>query len=233
MSEAMEKVQGIEHLAVFPLPLVLLPNELLPLHIFEPRYRQMFQDIELERNLFGISFFDGQDAFTETPPIGSIGCVAEVRDVQKTPDERSNILTVGIIRYRLLEYIDSGAPYLTAKIVFFEDADEDQNLVRSAADEIFELFERIAKAAFRLSGNRGNFPEIQRAEPEPMSFLVAAAFNLDNELKYRLTEMTSTIERFERLKEILIPATTKMEESSDINKSAQTNGHSKTKIDIP
>ncbi|MDQ3042945.1 MAG: peptidase, partial [Acidobacteriota bacterium] len=47
MSEALEKVSGIKHLPLFPLPLVLLPNELLPLHIFEPRYRQMLKDIAL------------------------------------------------------------------------------------------------------------------------------------------------------------------------------------------
>ena len=233
MSDALEKVHDIEHLAIFPLPLVLLPNELLPLHIFEPKYRQMLQDIELERNLFGVSFFDGQEAFVEDPAVGSIGCVAEVRDVQTMPDERSNILTSGMIRYRLLEYIDTGSPYLTAKIDFFEDIETDETLTRPAADEVFELFKRIAKAAFRLSGNRGSFPEIQRAAPEQLSFLVAAAFNLDSELKYKMIEMTSTIERLDRLKEILIPAVTKMEESADINKAAQTNGHSKTNIDLP
>lgn len=233
MSEAFEKVSGIESLAIFPLPLVLLPNELLPLHIFEPKYRQMLQDVQLERNLFGVGFFDGQDPFVEKPQIGSIGCVAEIREVQTMPDLRSNILTAGVIRFRLLEYVDDGTPYLTAKIEFFEDVVENEELTQLTADEVFELFERIAKAAFKLSGNRGNFPQIQRADPEPMSFLVAAAFNLENELKYKMLEITSTIERLESLMEILVPAAVKMEESADIHKAAQTNGHSKKKIDIP
>ncbi len=233
MSEELEDLLGIDRLAVFPLPLVLLPHELLPLHIFEPRYLQMLKDIELERNFFGVSFFDGQEVFVDRPPVGSTGCVAEVRDIQTMPDQRSNILTAGLMRYRLVEYIEVGAPYLTAKIHFFEDVEEDKKFTQIKANEIFELFERIAKAAFRLSGNRGNFPAIQRAEPEQLSFLVAAAFNLDNELKYKMLEMTSTVERLDRLKDILVPALTKIEESVDINKAAQTNGHSKTKIDIP
>lgn len=233
MSEAFEKVSGIERLPIFPLPLVLLPNEILPLHIFEPKYRQMLQDVQLENNLFGVSFFDGQDPFIDTPPLNSIGCVTEVREVQTMPDLRSNILTAGIIRYRLLEYIDDDTQYLNAKINFFEDIEEDEELTQSTADEVFELFERIAKAAFRLSGNRGNFPKIQRADPEPLSFLVAAAFNLENEMKYKMLEITSTLERLERLKEILIPAVVKMEESAETHKAAQTNGHSKTKIDPP
>jgi len=233
MSEAFEKVSGIEHLAIFPLPLVLLPHEVLPLHIFEPKYRQMLQDAQLGRNLFGVSFFNGQDPFIEKPEAGSIGCVAEIRDVQTMQDLRSNILTAGVIRYRMLEYIDEGTPYLTAKVEFFEDDSEDDGLLQQLAGEVFELFERIAKAAFKLSGNRGNFPQIQRADPEPMSFLVAAAFNLENELKYKMLKMTSTIERLESLMEILVPAAVKMEESADIHKAAQTNGHSKKKIDIP
>ncbi len=45
MSEAKQKVAGISHLPIFPLPLVMLPNEMLPLHIFEDRYRQMLTDV--------------------------------------------------------------------------------------------------------------------------------------------------------------------------------------------
>src|SRR4028118_117394 len=82
MSEALEKVSGIRHLPLFPLPLVLLPNELLPLHIFEPRYRQMLKDVALRKNMFGVSFFNPQESFIEKPTAGSVGCVAEVREAQ-------------------------------------------------------------------------------------------------------------------------------------------------------
>src|SRR4029079_8598874 len=112
MSEASEKIIGIKHLPVFPLPLVLLPNELLPLHIFEPRYRQMLKDVEQDKRLFGVSFFDPESSTAEKPSLGTIGCVAEVRDVQMLPDGRSNILAIGVIRYRLLDYIEAGEKYL-------------------------------------------------------------------------------------------------------------------------
>src|SRR5918993_4888160 len=98
MSEAFDKSVGIEHLPIFPLPLVLMPYELLPLHIFEPRYRQMLKDIELRRNLFGINFFEPQSEYDEKPKPGAVGCVAEVRQSQTLPDERSNIVTFGLIR---------------------------------------------------------------------------------------------------------------------------------------
>ena len=101
MSEESEKVFGVKYLPIFPLPVVLLPNELLPLHIFEPRYRQMIKDVQIGNKLFGVSYLD--PGKTERPPIGSIGCTTEIREIQPLEDERSNILTFGIIRYRIDE----------------------------------------------------------------------------------------------------------------------------------
>ena len=232
MSDASEKVTGIKHLPIFPLPLVLLPNDLLPLHIFEPRYRQMLKDVALDKNMFGVSFFNPTEDFVEKPAAGSVGCVAEVRESQTLADGRSNVLTIGIIRYRLIDYIDAGDPYLLGDVEFFEDEAEDAQLLNPLADEVFVLFRRIARAAHKLSGERGIFPDVQQTEPEALSFLVTAAFNLEPDLKYQLLETRSTIERLERLKEILVQTVGKMEESAEIHKIAKTNGHSKKKIDL-
>jgi Lon protease-like protein len=232
MSEASEKVAGIRHLPLFPLPLVLLPNELLPLHIFEPRYRQLLKDIGLEKNLFGVSYFNQEETLAEKPPVDSVGCVAEVREIQTMPDGRSNILSVGVIRYRLLEYVDTGDPYFVGDVEFFEDDEEDALVLQPLADEVFRLFKRVAKAAHKLSGERGRFPDIPQAEPQALSFLVTAAFNFEPDMKYKMIETRSTIERLERLREILKQTVGKMEESADIHKISQTNGHSKKKIDF-
>jgi ATP-dependent Lon protease len=109
MSEALEKVSGIVELPIFPLPLVLLPNEMLPLHIFEPRYRQMLEDVSSAKNIFGVSYFDNEVEF-ERPAVESIGCAAEIRRSQTLPDGRSNILTNGVVRYRILNYVDLWKP---------------------------------------------------------------------------------------------------------------------------
>jgi Lon protease-like protein len=232
MSEAFEKVESLKHIPLFPLPLVLLPGEVLPLHIFEPRYRQMLDDIESERNLFGITLFEPGGSVRDRPEPGSVGCVAEVREVQPLPDQRSNIITQGLIRYSIVDYVDLGTPYLTAEVRFFEDDEEDDKEVAQTSDEIFGLFERVARAAFDLSGNRGKLPEIQKSDPERLSFVITAAFNLENEIKYELIKMTSTLERFGRLKAILESAVGRMEDSAAIHKIAQTNGHTNTKIDL-
>lgn len=232
MSDALKKIIGIRHLPIFPLPLVMLPNELLPLHIFEDRYRAMLRDLENTRNLFGVTLFDPADSEDDRPTAGSVGCVAEIRESESLPDGRSNILVLGVVRFKLIEYVDAGEPYLVGDVEFFEDDPVKKSVVDPMADQVFALFERMANAAFKLSGSRGRLPEIQRADPEPMSFLITAAFNFENELKYRLLEMTSTVERLTKLKEILDQTVDQMESRADIHSAAQTNGHSNKKPDI-
>lgn len=231
MSESTEKVFGIKYLPIFPLPIVLFPNELLPLHIFEPRYRQMLQDIQVGNNFFGISFVNNEESDGEKPEIGSVGCVAEVREVQTLEDGRSNILTVGIIRYEIEDFIDLDTPYLTAKVSFFEDFEEDETILNPLANKVFELFKRIASAAQELSGIR-QLEELPQAEPQMLSFLIATAFNLPTELKVELLKSRSTILRLEKLEDVLNQSVTQVEESAKINKIAKTNGHTNKKIDL-
>jgi ATP-dependent Lon protease len=232
MSDASEKVLGIKQLPIFPLPVVLMPSELLPLHIFEEKYRQMLKDVELQKNLFGLSYFDPQETFAERPAPGTVGCVAEINDVQMLPDGRSNILTMGIIRYRITEYVQTDAPYLVAEVEFFEDEKEEGARLNELSDEVFSLFKRVAKAAHKISGQRGEFPDIPQAEPEQLSFLISSAFNLENDLKYRMLETRSTTERLENMRDILKNAVKQIEDSAEIHKISQTNGHSKKKINL-
>src|SRR5215216_1179354 len=109
MSEALDKVRGVRELPIFPLPLVLFPGVPLPLHIFEERYRRMLVDVTSSHRLFGLPFMS-EDAPGGRPPDGHVGSVAEVVEVQPLPDGRSNILTVGVVRYRLESYVDEGEP---------------------------------------------------------------------------------------------------------------------------
>jgi Lon protease-like protein len=125
MSEALDKVRGVRELPLFPLQAVLFPGMPMPLHIFEPRYRKMLADIRAGDNLFGLSYFDSAASENEIPAAGHIGCVAEVTETQALPDGRSNVLTVGVIRYRVEAYVERGDPYLVVRPNFFEDDDQD------------------------------------------------------------------------------------------------------------
>jgi Lon protease-like protein len=232
MSDGLDKVRGLRHLPLFPLPLVLLPGEVLPLHIFEDRYRQMLKDIGEQRNLFGLPYFEPEGAYIERPATGTVGCVAEVKETETFPDGRSNLLTAGVVRFRINDYVESGDPYFVGDVEYFEDEPADPELIEPLAADVFQLFERIAKAAFKIGGSRGRFPEIHRTDPESMSFLITAAFNFENDKKYRLVEMTSTIERLSELKEVLDRSVEQMEENADLQAVSRHNGHSKKKIDL-
>src|SRR3954447_16141490 len=136
MSEAMDKVRGLRELPIFPLPVVLFPGMPMPLHIFEERYRKMLSDIRAGNNLFGLSYFDPAASDREVPPAGHIGCVAEVAETQALPDGRSNILAVGVVRYEMESYLESGDLYLVGRPRYFEDEDEENPVLPSQAHDV-------------------------------------------------------------------------------------------------
>jgi ATP-dependent Lon protease len=232
MSEAIDKVRGVTELPLFPLPVVLFPGVPLPLHIFEPRYRQMLADIRVTNNLFGVAYFDPANTTNDVPQAGHVGCVAEVTELQGLPDGRSNILTLGVIRFRIESYVESGEPYLVAKMTYFEDDDEDDTMLAGPTREVAETFTRIAQAVRTINDERSSLPDITNTEPQKLSFLVAAAMELDAEVKQELLELRSTYERLERLRVMLLLAVKGYEERARIHELAKGNGHGGKRIEI-
>ena len=232
MSEAIDKVRGVTELPLFPLPVVLFPGVPLPLHIFEPRYRQLLLDIRITNNLFGVAYFDPASATTDMPQAGHVGCVAEVSETQVLPDGRSNIMTLGVIRFRLESYVETGDPYLVAKVSYFEDEDEDEATLAGPTKEVAETFTRIAQAVRTINDERSTLPDITDTEPQKLSFLVAAAMELEAEVKQELLELRSTFERLERLRVMLSLAVKGYEERARIHELAKSNGHGGKRIEI-
>ena len=232
MSEASDMVSGVSELPLFPLAIVLFPGVPLPLHIFEPRYRQMLEDIQAGDSLFGLSYFEASTTPREMPPVGSIGCVAKVTDTQAFPDGRSNILTVGLIRYRIEEYVERGNPYLVARVSYFEDEDENNEALQERSREVAETFTRIARAVRIINDERAHLPNITGTEPERLSFLVAAAMEVEIDVKQELLELRSTSERLRRLRDILTRAVSGYEERARVHELAKGNGHSGKKIEL-
>src|SRR5450432_661220 len=122
-----------ETLPLFPLGTVLYPGLLLPLHIFEERYRQLVRDL-LETSgpqHFGVvairkgreTGIDGISALYE------IGCTATLRQVAKHPDGRFDLVTVGTQRFRLAE-LDHSRPYLQGQVDLLAEDTGDQGAAR-------------------------------------------------------------------------------------------------------
>jgi ATP-dependent Lon protease len=232
MTEAMDRVRGVRELPLFPLAVVLFPGVPLPLHIFEARYRQMLTDIRVSSNFFGLSYFDSSNSEKDIPPTGHVGCVAEVTETQALPDGRANILTVGLIRYRVEEYVERGDPYLVAQVGFFEDEEEADELLSESSREVAETFTRIARAVRIINDERASLPDISDTEPQRLSFLVAAAMEIETEIKQELLELRSTCERLRRLRDMLARAVSSYEERARVHELAKGNGHSGRKIEL-
>jgi len=232
MNEALNKVRGLRELPIFPLPVVLFPGMPMPLHIFEPRYRKMLSDIRAGDNLFGLSYFDTGSSDSEVPPAGHIGCVAEVTETQALPDGRSNVLAVGVVRYEVESYVERGDSYLVVRANYFEDDDEDEAALAPRAREVAAMFMRVANAIRIINDERGNLPDISDTEPQKLSFLVAAAMEIEVEQKQELLELRSTAERLNRLRDVLARVVKGYEERARLHSIAKGNGHGGKKIEV-
>src|ERR1700742_376844 len=107
-------------LPIFPLPLVLFPGQLLPLHIFEERYKLMVKHISEGDKLFGVNLIEPEPGRSETDITERIGCDAEISLAVPVEEGRINIAVVGRNRYRILRYIDD-LPYHVGEIEYFSD----------------------------------------------------------------------------------------------------------------
>jgi Lon protease-like protein len=232
MSEALDKVRGVRELPLFPLPVVLFPGMPMPLHIFEPRYRQMLTDIRAGDSLFGLSYFDAGASGREVPPAGHVGCVAEVTETQSLPDGRSNVLAVGVIRYRVEDYVEREDPYLVVRVSYFEDEDESGQQVLDSSRDVATMFMRVANSIRIINDERGNLPDITETEPQRLSFLVAAAMELEAEKKQELLELRSTSARLDRLRDSLARVVKNYEERARLHSIAKGNGHGGKHVDV-
>lgn len=119
----------LETLPLFPLGTVLLPGALMPLHIFEPRYRQLTTDLvtgAVPGRTFGVVAvrpgWHTKDGVAEA--VYDVGCSAELLDAQRRPEGQFNVVTRGMRRFRLLEIDPTAAPYLTATVDWLPDVAE-------------------------------------------------------------------------------------------------------------
>jgi Lon protease-like protein len=112
---------------IFPLPkTVMLPGEVLPLHIFEPRYRTMLHDALSSNRIIGIVELDaaaGEPASDEPPPVHPVGCVGMVGQHHQLKDGRSLIWLVGLERLVIRQELETSKPYRMARVSYLPTPD--------------------------------------------------------------------------------------------------------------
>jgi uncharacterized protein len=181
-------------LPLFPLGTVLVPGLVMPLHVFEPRYRVLVQAlIELPESAprhFGVvAIRSGQETEgTRVPELYEVGCTAELREVTPYSDGRFDIVSVGHLRFRLAGLDPAaGTPYHTGLVEFLEEDDGNGDLTGLAEGVAL----RFAAYRERLRVEQAGVP----TDPRVLSYLVAAAAVLDLPVRQRLLEAPTTADR--------------------------------------
>lgn len=190
-------------LALFPLPdVVLFPGCLLPLHIFEPRYREMVADCLENDTSFGILNVDPK---TRDP--AKVGCSADILEVQKLPDGRMNILTMGRNRFRVLDW-KYDRSYLIGVVAWIEDrdAEEEGDDLDVLAKQMRQLLQDVVRLSAKLADKNVEFPDDLPTAPQELSFWVAGSFPGLPDEQQTLLEMRETSARLRREAEILSSA---------------------------
>ncbi len=183
-------------LPLFPLNLVLFPGMVLPLHIFEPRYRRMIADCQEQERPFGIVLVkpDSQPLQEEPYPVGTM---AEIRDLNRLEDGRFLLMAVGLQRFRILSQ-HRQKPYLSGIVETFEDMAEPADALMASAKQAQSLFstylEMLLKAANETEHNISSYlPN----PPEALSHFIAYFLDIQDEQKQHWLELTSTTQRLQ------------------------------------
>ena len=196
-------------IGLFPLALVLAPTERVPLHIFEPRYKELIGECIAGAEPFGLLLEDDSGR-------RDIGTLANVREVVHMFDDgRMNILVEGRDRFRVTEWTD-GRSFPTAEVEPLEDED-DVLPEATAAEDALVLFRQLADVA-----------DAEIEEPDGASgsiaFEIAAHVDFGTQPKQELLELRSERVRLQRLTELLEQALAAMTREREIRERAATNG---------
>jgi len=200
-----------ERIPLFPLNVVLLPGADLPLHIFEPRYRQMVRQCLDEKSEFGM-------LLALPKGVVHVGCTAEIIDVVKRySDGRMDILTMGRAPFRVVNLFD-GNPLLEGEVDYLEDSETPSN--PRLRRELVELYEACHTLIF------GDYPKnLENSVSEILSYVVAGTLPMDLLWKQQILELRSEADREERLVAYLREWAPHLQKTEVMRQRAGGNGH--------
>jgi len=202
----------VRELPLFPLPLVLLPTEVVPLHIFEERYKEMIGLCVSEQRDFGIVWMSESE-------LKDVGCTATVAEVlERMDDGRMNILVRGGTPFRLLERQEHHSyPAGTVELLDDEPAAEQEDRGAEARERYADLLETLSEAR----------PE-QAALAELSSYEMAATVDIDLDIKQGLLELRSEGARLRLLARLFKAGVKSVARAREVADRASGNG----KVDV-
>lgn len=203
-----------DYLPLFPLDVVLFPEMVLPLHIFEERYKEMIAECLQGDSPFGV-------LYSHKDTVETIGCTAEIRQVLKRyPDGRLDLVAVGQKRFQV-SFFDSERAYLRASVELLPDSVGDRGPSEELARRTLDLYAQ----ASRLMGEDDREEFSPESSLRGLAFKLASSLHLQNAIRQRILEARSENQRLEELAEhlsALIPRLTERQKSAKL---AGSNGH--------
>jgi ATP-dependent Lon protease len=210
-------------LPLFPLPLVLFPGVPLPLHIFEPRYRQLLADCLAADHEFGV-IFRPEGVAERDLPSGHVGCVARIENSERLPDGRANILIRGGERFALERFIDAPHPYHVGETTPYVDTAEPIASLTPISERVRMLFGRVGTAARALADDPDSLPPLPD-DPTMLAYAIAALIDMDPPSRQRLLASRSAGDRLRQIESLLSPAVESLELRAMVHDRAKSNGH--------
>jgi len=190
-----------EDLPLFPLHVVLFPEMPLPLHIFEPRYREMILRCREENSPFGVVLIgSGEETGAEAVP-QAVGTTAKIAQFEEMPDGRMNILVFGETRFQVARTFHD-KPYLCAHVRPFREEASESEGVPEATERASGLFRQYLRALFALSGRPLSTLQLPQ-DPEYLSYAIASVLQVPPADKQGLLELRDTAARLTRECDIL------------------------------
>ncbi len=191
---------NILELPLFPLT-VLFPGTVLPLHIFEPRYRQMIAACQSENKPLGIVLPKPESEFMREVP-HTIGTIAEIHNLEQLEDGRYTLNAVGIKRFRIISENRDKA-YISATVEPYDDIVTQEPNLASTTQQARKMFEEYLAMLLQ----EANEPDVQANLPdesENLSYFIASfLMNIEDTQKQHFLEMTSTYQRLREEIDIL------------------------------
>jgi len=189
--------QGEFLLPLFPLPnVVFFPETRLPLHVFEPRYRQMVKDALETDHRFGIVLLrpGWEPDYDGAPSVFDCGTLGTIEQAVLLDDGRYNIVVRGDVRFRILDEV-SRVPYRTARVIAEPD------VLREAADAYAqrEWLADLSRQYLHYLPGQSPVPEIETVNLNALTNALIMSLNLDVEEKQKLLEINDVVARAEEI----------------------------------
>ncbi|MCG8608806.1 LON peptidase substrate-binding domain-containing protein [bacterium] len=204
MQDKYKKVKVSNEIPIFPLPnVVFFPKTLLPLHIFEERYRRMVADAISGPNRIGMALLkEGWDRdYFGNPAVHTIGCLGDIQHTEELDDGKYNIMLYGVCRVQILRFVQN-EPYRIAQVKYLKDIKFNEGFDE---DVQAHSFIRMVREYLKAMGvkKHDEFLDFRNQSFESIVNQVATVLDLSILEKQSLLEKDALQDRFDKLRKIL------------------------------